>query len=286
MIKYNTLGELLQAYRKFNNISQLDFAISMGVDVRTAQRWENNATLIKQTMEDELIKNTLIPHQIIRNLNSSIPIPTYFDFVIRKYSISRLGMVTPDVEWVKRHIDIYTESITGIKTEADFNDIYKYISWQYTPKNKYSIEVLKKASEICPSLNIIMRNQGGYYTGHYCVLPIRKYIYQKLKNREMSNSEITIHDIVEDVIRDKPVYYTISHSAETNDLLEYLLAAIMRYFQENENGDFTVASFSNRHDTRQLSKQLGLNPVWHQEDENQLQNNIVFSEGNFVDSIF
>jgi len=286
MRKYDTLGELLVAYRKFNNISQVDFATPLNIDVRTTQRWENNLSIVKPAKENDLINTTLIPHQVIRNLNSTIPIPTYYDFVIRKYSTSRLGMKTPDIEWVKANININTKQLKSIETKADLDDIYKYMTWQYTNENRFSIEVLEKASKICPELNLILRDNGQYYMGHYSIIPIREYVYNRIKNKEMTNSEITIHDLVENVERDNPVFYSISHSAETNDLLEYLLARIIKYFQDRNILDYTIASFSNRHDTRAISEQMGFKLVWEHKDEVQLQNNIEFFEGHYNGAIF
>jgi len=286
MRKYDTLGDLLVAYRKFNNISQVDFATPLNIDVRTTQRWENNLSIVKPAKENDLINTTLIPHQVIRNLNSTIPIPTYYDFVIRKYATSRLGMKTPDIEWVKANININTKQLKSIETKADLEDVYKYLTWQYSNENRFSIEVLEYASKICPELNLILRDNGKYYMGHYSIIPLREYVYYRIKNKEITNSEITIHDLVENVERDNPVFYSISHSAETNDLLEYLLARIIKYFQDRNIADYTIASFSNRHDTRIISEQMGFKLIWEHKDKDQLQNNIEFFEGHFKGAIF
>jgi len=286
MRRYDTLGELLVAYRKFNNLSQVDFASPLNIDVRTTQRWENNLSIVKPAKENDLINATLIPHQVIRNLNSTIPIPTYYDFVIRKYSTSRLGMKTPDIEWVKANININTKQLKSIETKADLEDVYKYLTRQYTTKNRFSIEVLEKASKVCPELNLILRNNGQYYMGHYSIIPIREYVYNRIKNKEITNSEITIHDLVENVERDNPVFYSISHSAETNDLLEYLLAKIIKYFQDRNIPNYKIASFSNRHDTRIISEQMGFKLIWKHKDKIHLQNNIDFFEGRYNGAIF
>ena len=84
MKKYNTIGELLIDYRSINRLSQAEFSAKLNVDIRTIQRWENNATLIKPEKEEDIVMETLLPYQLVRNLNASVPIPTFYDFRIRK----------------------------------------------------------------------------------------------------------------------------------------------------------------------------------------------------------
>ena len=83
MKKYSTIGELLIDYRKINQQSQADFAASLNVDIRTVQRWENGSTLIKPDKEEDIVNETLLPYQLVRNLNANVPISTYYDFSLR-----------------------------------------------------------------------------------------------------------------------------------------------------------------------------------------------------------
>ena len=90
MKKYSSIGELLIDYRNRNKTSQIELASEIDVDIRTIQRWEKNITLLKPDKEEELGTITFIPQQLIRNLNTSNPIPTYYDFNLRKYSFSSI----------------------------------------------------------------------------------------------------------------------------------------------------------------------------------------------------
>ena len=89
MKKYNSIGELLVDYRIFRNISQSDFASKIDVDISTIPRWERTETLVKQEKEEDIVNVTLFPYQLIRNLNALKPIPTYYDFRINKYAITK-----------------------------------------------------------------------------------------------------------------------------------------------------------------------------------------------------
>ena len=72
MKKYNSIGELLVDYRKIKQSSQAEFAARLNVDIRTVQRWENGSTLIKPDKEEDIVMETLLPYQLLRNLNARL----------------------------------------------------------------------------------------------------------------------------------------------------------------------------------------------------------------------
>ncbi len=82
MKKYYSLGELLVDYRSKNGMTQSDFSLKLGADLRTVQRWEKDVTNINEAKVAALVEKTLLPFQLIRNLNASDPIPTFFDLSI------------------------------------------------------------------------------------------------------------------------------------------------------------------------------------------------------------
>jgi transcriptional regulator with XRE-family HTH domain len=80
MKQYFSIGALLIDYRHDRDLSQLDLSSLINVDIRTIQRWEKDITLIKPDKEKEIAEATLLPYQLIRNLNAAVPIPTYYDY--------------------------------------------------------------------------------------------------------------------------------------------------------------------------------------------------------------
>ena len=135
MKKYTSLGELLIDYRKINNISQTNLAANLNIDVRTVQRWEKNETLIKSEKEKDIVLETLLPYQLIRNLNAAIPISTFYDFRLRKYSLTKLNNELPDADWLKARIKDFTSRISIIESELDIDHIIKDIQLQkHSPK--------------------------------------------------------------------------------------------------------------------------------------------------------
>ena len=106
MKRYYLFSELLIDYRKYYKLSQLDFANKLQVDLRTIQRWEKDLTLISADKEEDFVLETLIPYQLVRNLNAKVPIPTFYDFKHRKYSLDELTNSLPKAKWFKEHINL------------------------------------------------------------------------------------------------------------------------------------------------------------------------------------
>ena len=115
MKKYGAIGDVLIDFRKINQLSQADFAARLNVDIRTVQRWENGSTLIKPDKEEDIVTETMLPYQLVRNLNASVPIPTYYDFSLRKYSFSELTNTLPDAQWFKKNLEITRQKYFELK---------------------------------------------------------------------------------------------------------------------------------------------------------------------------
>ena len=130
MKQSQTIGQLLMDFRKENKVSQLDFAATVQVDIRTVQRWEKDETLIKPEKEHEIARFTLLPYQLIRNLNTTVPIPTYYDFRIRKYSLSELSNELPDADWFKERINDFSKRVRTIDVDRDMEVLRKDLSIQ------------------------------------------------------------------------------------------------------------------------------------------------------------
>ena len=114
MKKYNSLNELLIDYRQIYNLSQLDLAALLDVDIRTIIRWEKNDTLIKADKEKDVVVALNIPYQVIRNLNTEQPIPLYCDLKKRTYSHSALMVRADNAAWYKSDLPLEDERISSI----------------------------------------------------------------------------------------------------------------------------------------------------------------------------
>jgi len=289
MTKYNNLGDLLIDYRKLNNISQHDFAAKLDVDVRTVQRWEKNITLVKIEKEAHLVNVTFLPHQLIRNLNTPVPIPTFYDFRIRKYSLSELTNKLPDVNTIKEGLDFATDQIRKIDIQNDLPLVNRYIQNQYNPKNIIPQNVLEQAVMLLPELNILMVDLNASYAGHFITLPISHQAFDKLRARTLLNSELQLSDLVDYRSQEKPVFYSYSVTADSNNGVYYIIAAVLKFFRDLNLKNYQYCSTTNRHDSLIANSALGLKTIWEEEQgiyQNQEFSPIRFLEGNLNKFLF
>jgi len=284
MKKYNTLGELFIDYRSFNNISQLDFSQNVNVDVRTIQRWESNVTLVKSDKEEDIVLETLLPYQLIRNLNASVPIPTFYDFRIRKYSLTKLTNDLPDASWFKAQMDISTKRIRRIDFDFDIKYISRFIDSQHRDNHFVDRELIKEAVRILPELNLVLTDDSGYYSGHCIVLPLKESVYKRLRNREMKKEQLRAVDLINYKQLERPIFFNYDITADCNDNIFYLVCEFFRFFRDYKNKDYLFCSYTERYDSQKFAQQLGIKVVW---EDKELQEKLGldvpprFTEGNY-----
>jgi len=270
MKQYNTLGELLIDYRKINKISQLDIAAQFEVDIRTIIRWEKNETLLKPENEEKMLEITFIPYQVIHNLNAIVSIPVFYDFDIRKYSLSSLSIEFQDANWLKIKLGKTTSRLRTIKYESDVDDIIRCTLVQKHILKPINKDLIKKATKLLPSLNFIIFDRSGYYSGHSVFFPLKRSTYDKIKKRTFEEKDITLQDIVDYKKEKNPVFYAYDINTDCNENLYYITASMMKFFSEF-NGAYTYAGYVSRHDSYEINKQLGTTLVW---EDKVLQNEI------------
>lgn len=288
MKKYTSLGELLIDYRKINDISQADFAAKIDVDSRTVQRWEKNITLVKPEKEDDIVNETLLPYQLIRNLNANKPIPTYYDFSIRKYSLSELTNTMPDASWFKAQIENTTKRIHTIDYKKDIDLIVKYMQFHKTI-SKNIAKVIQESIKLLPELNLIITDDSGYYSGHSLIFPIKKETYEKLKSKTMVEEELKVEDLANYKTQSKPIFYGFDITADCNDNIYYLMNRLFRFIRDTTNQNYLFCSIPLRNDNFNFNKQAGLKIIWEGEKgKNKYGLEIAprFQEGNFKAFLF
>ena len=283
MKKYTSLGDLLIDYRKENELSQAEFASQMNVDVRTVQRWEKDETLIKPEKEKELADDTLLPYQLIRNLNATSPIPTYYDFRIRKYSLTRLNNALPDADWFKERMGELSERIRCIEPENDIEILRRDLKTQKYREDPLRLNLLKQASDFLPELNLIIMDQFGNYSGHSIFFPISDLCYRKLIRREIRPDQIRAEDLVNFRNRERPVFLNYDITADCNDNIFFLAHQILAFFLDLPMDDYIFCSYTSRYDSYKVNEQMKMELVWEEPVETDalgLEYHPRFYEGN------
>lgn len=263
MKKYTSLGELIKDYRQVYNISQSDFSIKVGADIRTIQRWEKDETNIKVEKELEFVEATLLPFQLIRNLNTHEAIPTFYDFKIRKYSLSRLTNEFPDPYSLKyRSIDS-DDRIRTISIEKDLDYIMEYLHLSHSQRREV-YNVLREAIILLPELNLIITDKYGNYSGHSLYFQISFTDFNRIKNREVEIDDLNVSDLVNPKTQETAVFLNYDSTADCNDNIYYLLNRSFKYFKKLENQNYIYCSYSNRYDSDELRNHLGIETIWEE----------------------
>ncbi len=262
MKKYSSIGELLIDYRNRNKTSQIELASEIDVDIRTIQRWEKNITLLKPDKEDELGTITFIPQQLIRNLNTSNPIPTYYDFNLRKYSFSSISNKLPDAEWIKSKIDESTKRLRPINNENDINNIIRFTNLQNNPHKSTFKALIIEAAKILPELNLIITDAQGNYSGHCVYFPLSLDTYLKIKNRDLEENKLKIEDLVNYKTQETPIFYCHSITADCNENFFFIIGEVLMFFRDTPLNEYIYALLTSRYDSYDMSLQLGVKLIW------------------------
>ncbi|MFK5982456.1 MAG: helix-turn-helix transcriptional regulator [Flavobacteriaceae bacterium] len=268
MKKYTSIGELLIEYRELNDISQTDLASSFDVDVRTILRWEKNQTLLKPEKEEEMVAITFIPYQVIRNLNTSYPIPTFYDFNLRKYSLTPLSNTLPEISWIKENIDLVSNKIRHINSEKDINNIIKYTLYQGDSLKTISKQVIKKAIQILPELNLLVEDEKGNYAGHSLYFPLTMETYQLIKNQKLMENDLTPEHLVNYNKQSPPVFYCHSITADSNENFFYIIGAVLKFYRDTPlDKNYIYAIITSRYDSYDMNKDLGFSLIWEDQEQ-------------------
>jgi len=147
-------------------------------------------------------------------------------------------------------------------------------------------QVIKEAINLLPELNLIITDDSGNYAGHNIVFPLKADIYEKLKNRELLETQLSVNDLANWRIQAEPIFHTYDLTVDCNDNGYYLLGAIFRFFKNLKTDDYISSSYTLRHDILETSRGIGYKVIWEdKEEQKRLELEIPprFMEGNFKD---
>jgi transcriptional regulator with XRE-family HTH domain len=285
MKKYELFGALLVDYREFMEISQADFAAQLQVDPRTIQRWERNETLIKPNKESEIAEVTLFPYQVIRNLNSPDPIPTYYDLYLRKYALTEIGVEAPDADWVKDQLNKTTDRLVKIDFNKDFDYLLRFMEMHRTMNNNLK-NVIKEGIKMAPEINNILNDDSGYYAAHSIVLPITEKAYLNLRSKKMKESDLQLSDLANYKLQKKPIFISFDITADCNENFYLIINPIIHFLQSLPHENYLYCAIPYRQDNYELTKKAGLQIIWEDEKKSlEMKGNFSrrFIEGNFTE---
>ena len=267
MKKYLSLGELLTDYRTLHNLSQGELAARLNVDTRTVLRWEKDITLVKSEKEEELVEETFIPYQVIRNLNAAVTIPTFYDFRLRKYALAEVSNELPDAEWLKVQIEKPTRRVRPIEMDSDIKSILRYSQFQHKLKKPLSREIIEAAVKNLPELNLIIVDDTGYYAGHCVVFSISEDAYKRFNKHRMLEADLRLDDLVDFREQQVPYFHFYDVTADCNEKTFYIAGAVLKFFKDLQDREYVASSLTHRYDSYGLNTHLGLKLIWEDHKE-------------------
>ena len=280
MKKYHSLSELLKDYREKNKLTQTELSELLNIDVRTIKRWENGSSFLSNRQEREVSEKLFIPYQVIHNLNSSRPLSIYYDIKKRVYSFNSTSLEVKDVLWFKTELPLEDELIKTISTEQDLEFISKI---QALHGNEHPLwkQLIISAARILPELNLVLKDQAGFYAGHIAILPLRKETYQKIKQRKITEDELDIKDLTSDLNSEKMVYYYYSLYADSLGHTYFLMKKMLNYFDKIKSQDYTFAGITHRKSKMLFFEKMGIKPYWKKDIQGEFIKGGILMEGTF-----
>jgi transcriptional regulator with XRE-family HTH domain len=269
MKKYTNIGELLIDFREYTNLSQADLAALLDIDARTVQRWEKNITLVKPEKEVELVEATYLPRQLVRNLNSTEPIPTYFDFKLRKYSLSALDKGLPSFKDIKNRIVLEPERLHTIQAPDELDKILRYVRHQYHPNYHLKSAFVEQAIRLLPDINLFLADVSGYYAGHSLIFSLTREAFEQICKREMALSDLSSEHLTNYLQEKKPHFLAYSVTADSNDGVYFLLSKIFDFFEKLPQDEHRYGTFTSRYDSVAQNQEINLKPVWEESLKNE-----------------
>lgn len=285
MKKYSSLAELLVDYRTYRGLSQIDFAALLDVDVRTVLRWEKNESLIKLEKEKHFTELFGIPHQVMRNLNTDLPISIYYDISRRMYSISDYSQEMNAESEFNFEVEIDSDRIFTILKDEDYEFVTDI---QKSDKNNRPLksEIVKNGAKILPELNLVIFDHSGFYAGHITVLPLKYDTYKKIRSLEIDEGDLTVNDLTADTTETPSVFFFYSLYADSIENAYLMSNKLLTYFKRNKYKNYIFAGISYRKTITKLLLEAGLHIVWERPIEEGGAENFTLLEGNFDHYLF
>jgi len=279
MKRYTNLPELLKDYREYKGIAQIDLAGLLDVDVRTVNRWEKGVSLIKPDKEKQFAEALFIPFMVIRHLNSETPLPVYYSFEDRVYSLNAFGKKIVDSKFFLVDVPVDDQDVKVPEGSEDYEFINTIA--ELREKVPYASErMLKKAAFLLPELNMILFDQAGTYAGCMVVFPLKQRVYEKIKSGEMTEDMISERDIVDNTKREPFVYFYYVLYADSLNSTFYLVKHLFSHLKKSSDKYSDVfAGFSCKENQIKLLTDIGFDKAWEELIGNSGENKKILLEG-------
>ncbi|MGL1886999.1 MAG: helix-turn-helix domain-containing protein [Reichenbachiella sp.] len=226
MVYYNW-GEFFEALVKHHKLTKTDIARKLNVDVKSVRRWCQNKNRVHlDNLKDiaELFSWPLFPFLLLENnCPLNIDIETKRHYTQPKEELFTMAF----------HEDssLYSK-VNTLNTIADIKKIKSYCHSVYATTNPLNQEVIQKAIEYLPGLNLIGYDYWGLYNSHLVVLPLTDKSYLKLKQHDIEEGNLGVADLCDPSKTPDATLYCYSLYSACNYSGSSLINKIVTSFKE------------------------------------------------------
>ncbi|MBA3035783.1 MAG: helix-turn-helix transcriptional regulator [Desulfobacterium sp.] len=212
---YKALGHLIKDYRKWRQLTQASFAELIGISVRELQYWEKGSRNAHISNLHDFSEITGIPMQVCVALNADQPVWYSLQKRVFAYSLLEASQLSGNDllgGHQKGRDGIYTRD-EPIESDKHISLILSCHRQIYGTDKLLGKDVIKAASTILPDLNRIIFDSWGHYVGHQICLPIKKDIYEQLKQHREFEPHLTPEAISDILSLNEGVFFSYSSFA-------------------------------------------------------------------------
>jgi transcriptional regulator with XRE-family HTH domain len=275
---YGSMGELIQDYLALAGMKKEALAEVLGVDPKTLSRWGRDRHPSVQNLQT-FARITRLPFQLL--LHVAHGIPTFANLRSRRIAFSEweLEFVNRSVIQKKLFRASPPPSIHILGVQGALAEVLPSRPQVYPRERRPAPEVVQRAVEIAPSLNLVARgpaldgwkDQNGRptreYSGHVLILPLGEAAHAQLRTMEDNAPQLHEHDLTADqlVPLGSPHLRTLhisSFFAFTSQiayaLLHTLIHEILRHRESLEQRQCCLSQYVVTADGDELADKLGL----------------------------
>jgi hypothetical protein len=107
-----------------------------------------------------------------------------------------------------------------------------------------------------------MYDSNGYYAGHCVVFPLKRSVFQQVRDRKMVEGEIKELDLINYRTEQIPIFYVYSMYADCNENNHYMFNPLLNFLRNCK--DYLLCGLAARPDGVLLLEEFGLQKIWEE----------------------
>jgi hypothetical protein len=275
MIRYESIGQLLNDYQILYSYSQVQMSELLNVDERTFRRWKKNENIITDGNIKDIAEKTGISFEVLFRLNHDYP--TLYDMETNRYTQCFFNKEYVNKKIIQNELFNSNEEgkIIKIRNKKNINHIFRF----NFPKTHYDINkakyLIEYTSEILPELNLIINDPIGFYSGHVICFPLSLNTFEKMLTKSIKEFEITKDLLLVPPWKEPLCLHFFSFYATCSTYVYCLIKRLIYYlhlnYPKNIDPETILSKYSISKDGIELCKKLDFEVQYHDHEDTMLK---------------